>query len=297
MDKILLVLNPVAGKARAKFRIYQVADWFYQRGYLTTVLATARKNDAADFVKKYAGGHVLIVCCGGDGTLNEMITGMIEMQCALPIGYLPAGTTNDMAKTLRIPRNLKKAAKIVLNETPVPQDVGRFNHTEYFSYIASFGAFTKTSYATPQRLKNRLGHLAYVFDGIRSVGDIRPYRLKVISDQVREEGDFVFGSVTNSISVGGMFQFGRKDICLNDGLFEVMLIRNPVDLRQKHDILYGLIHRKFDEEHHILFFQSDKITFQFEQGTTWTVDGEFAGQPDEVLIENLHNAVQIIRKP
>lgn len=297
MKKILLVLNPVAGKARAKFRIYKVADWFYQKGYLTTVLATAKKNDAADFVKKYADGHELVVCCGGDGTLNEMITGLIESQCEIPLGYLPAGTTNDMAKTLHLPGNLNQAAKIILNEKPIPQDVGLFNGTQYFTYIASFGAFTRASYATPQWLKNRLGHLAYVFDGIRSVGNIQPYRIQIISSEVQEEDDFVFGSVTNSLSVGGTFRLKREDVCLNDGQFEVMLIRNPRDLRQTHNILHALVHQNYQQESNILFFHTNKILFRFKKGTTWTVDGEFAGQPDEVQIENLHNAVQIIRKP
>lgn len=295
MKKILLIINPVAGNARAKFRTFHIADWFYKRGYLTTALTTTQKGDATNFVKQYVNEHDIIVCYGGDGTLNEIISGLLQAASKTPVGYLPAGTTNDMAKTLHLPKNMKKAAKIIVNEKPIYQDIGIFNNTQYFSYIASFGAFTKASYATPQWLKNKFGHLAYVLDGIKSVGNIRPYRLKVISGDLQEEAEFIFGSVTNSFSVGGMFQFKSTDICLNDGKFEVLLIRNPRNMVQMRSIIYDLFHQKFDRDN-ILFFHTNKVMFQFEEETAWTVDGEFAGQPNEVYIENLHHAIKIIHK-
>lgn len=295
MKKILLIINPAAGKSRTKYRVFHIGDWFYNKGCTTTVLTTSKKGDAADFVKQYAAENDIVVCCGGDGTLNEVISGVMQTQLNKPIGYLPAGTTNDMAKTLHLSRDIKKSAKIILNEEPVSLDIGAFNETQFFSYIASFGAFTKVSYSTPQWLKNRFGHLAYVMDGIKSLGDIHPYHVEVISQEFEGEGDFIFGSVTNSCSVGGMLKLKETDVCLNDGKFEILLIQNPHNLLEFRNIVYNLRHHKLSEEN-ILFFRSSKITFQFGQETEWTVDGEYAGKSKEVRIQNMHNAVQIIRK-
>ncbi len=293
--KILLITNPTAGKQRAKAGVTSAADLFLEKGYITTALTTTKKGDAAEFVEEFAGQHDMVVCCGGDGTLNEIISGLMQAESRIPIGYIPAGTTNDMAKTLHLSKNIKKAVYVVLNGQPVYQDIGIFNNTDYFSYVASFGAFTKVSYATPQWMKNKFGHLAYVLDGIRSVGDIHPYRLKVTADGLEEEGEFVYGSVTNSSSVGGIIQFKREDVCLNDGQFEVLLVRNPTNPVEVRSIFYGLIHHNYNKNN-VLFFHAKEISFQFEQETSWTVDGEFAGRPREVHIKNLHNAVQIIRK-
>ncbi|HEX3038216.1 MAG TPA: diacylglycerol kinase family protein [Oscillospiraceae bacterium] len=292
--KVLLIINPTAGKKKLNHENVDIADLLRKKGYTATALETEKKGDATDFVKQHAGNHDIIVCCGGDGTLNEIITGLMQSNSQNPIGYIPTGTTNDMAKTLRLPKNIKKATHMIWNGEPIDQDVGIFNDTQYFSYIASFGAFTKVSYATPQWLKNRFGHAAYVIDGIKSVGDIHPYQLKVTSDGIEEEGEFIFGSVTNSCSVGGTLQFKKEDVCLNDGKFEVLLVRNPRNPIELRSIIYGVLHKKYDEKH-ILFLHANQVTFQFDKETPWTVDGEFAGEPQTVCIENLHNAVKFIR--
>lgn len=293
--KVLLIINPTAGKKKIKFDSFDIPKLFCKNGYAVTALLTAKAGDAAEFVQQYAKGHDVLVCCGGDGTLNEIITGCMQSGCKLPIGYIPAGTTNDMAKTLRLPQSMKKAVSVICKEQPIDQDVGMFNHSKYFSYIASFGAFTKVSYATPQWLKNRFGHMAYVIDGMKSVGDIRPYRLKVKADGLEDEGEFLFGSVTNSRSVGGTLQFKPEDVCLNDGQFEVLLIRKPNNPLELRSIIYGVLHNKYNKKH-ILFFHANEVTFEFKKEIPWTVDGEFAGQVQTVAIENLHNAVKIIRR-
>jgi diacylglycerol kinase (ATP) len=296
MKKILLIINPVAGKSRIKVRSAPIGEWFARKGYTATLLHTAGKGDAKDFVLQYAAENDAVVCCGGDGTLNEVISGMIESGTRKPIGYLPAGTTNDMARTLRLPSNLKKAATVVMTGQPAEQDIGNFNGTRIFSYIASFGAFTKVSYATPQWLKNRFGHLAYILDGIRDAGSIRPHRLSVVSDELEDEGDYVFGSISNSSSIGGTIRLKSTDVCLNDGKFEVLLIRNPQNILELRQIFYDLIHQRFQRNGNIRFFHTQKIQFRFQEETGWTVDGEYAGQPKEVCIEALHSAVRIIRK-
>ena len=297
MRKILLIINPAAGMAKKKLHIFRTADWFREKGFTVAVMTTSKKGDAEDFVRRYAEQNDIIVCCGGDGTLNEVISGLMRFGFHNPVGYLPAGTTNDMARTLHLPTGIGKAAKVVVSEAPVPQDVGCFNGTQYFTYIASFGAFTQVSYGTPQRLKNIFGHFAYVLDGIRSVGDIRPCRVKVFRDGSGEceEGDFIFGSVSNSSSIGGVLHLSSSQVSLNDGAFEVLLIRNPPNLIEFQKMLHDIRRRNFGNSL-IEFFHTGEIRFVFEKETDWTVDGEYAGKPSEVEIKNLHGAVSIIRR-
>jgi len=292
--KVLLIVNPTAGKMKSKSELFDIINLFRENNYITTTITTASKGDATTIVKQYANEHDMIVCCGGDGTLNEIISGLMQIKSQIPIGYLPAGSTNDMAKTLKLPMNINKAAHAFLNGQPTLHDIGIFNNTHFFSYIASFGAFTKVTYATPQWLKNKLGHFAYYLDGIKRVGDIHPYRVKVNSDNFETEDEFIFGCITNSTSVGGLFQLNSADVCLNDGKFEVLLIRYPRNPMELRSIIKGLIHRKYDERY-VLFFHTDHITFQFEKMISWVVDGEFAGQIQNVTIKNKQNVISFIQ--
>lgn len=295
MSRLLLIFNPAAGVSKKKPRAFRIADWFATKGYDVTVMATEKQNDAKEFAARRAEEYDLVVCCGGDGTLNEVITGMMESGCRKPIGYLPAGTTNDMARTLRLPANVKKAVKVVAEESAVPQDIGSFNGTRYFTYIASFGAFTSASYATPQWLKNRLGHFAYVLDGIRSVGEIRPYRASVVRDGAEERGEYIFGSVSNSSSIGGVLHLDSSEVSLNDGVFEVLLIRNAPNLMEFQKILHDLRRRNFQNPY-VEFFHTSYLRMTFDEEADWTLDGEYAGKPREVEIKNLRGAVSIIRR-
>ena len=295
MNRVLLIFNPAAGISKRKPRAAQIADLFAAQKCGVTVMETEKRNDAEEFAAHSARNYDLVVCCGGDGTLNEVITGMMRAGCRKPIGYLPAGTTNDMARTLRLPSNVKKAAKLVLAGKPVPQDIGLFNGERYFTYIASFGAFTRVSYATPQWLKNRLGHFAYVLDGIRSVGEIRPYRAEVAHDGLKENGEYIFGSISNSSSIGGVLHLDPSELSLNDGAFEVLLIRNAPNLVEFQKILHDLKHRNFRNPY-LAFFHTGCLRLTFEEETDWTLDGEYAGRPREVEIRNLRGAVSIIRK-
>lgn len=297
MRKLLLIINPAAGMAKKKPRVFRIADWFRSKGFAVAVMTTSKKGDAEDFVRRYAEQNDAVICCGGDGTLNEVISGLMHFGSQKPVGYLPAGTTNDMARTLHLPSNLKKAARVVISERPVPQDVGSFNETQYFTYIASFGAFTQVSYGTPQWLKNIFGHFAYVLGGLRSVGEIRPCRIRVFRNGSGdgEEGDFIFGSVSNSSSIGGVLHLESSQVSLNDGEFEVLLIRNPPNLIEFQKMLHDLRRRNF-ENSLIEFFHTSTIRLVFDQPTDWTLDGEYAGKAQEVEIKNLHGAVSVIRR-
>ena len=296
MKKILFIVNPTAGRTRGKSHMFEAADWFRDKGCEVTALTTTKKGDAEAFVGEYAGANSAVVCCGGDGTLNEVITGMmkLEQRDRKPIGYLPAGTTNDMANTLHLPRNLKKAVRIVLGGNPLSQDVGCFGGSRYFTYIASFGAFTKTSYSTPQRLKNLFGHFAYVLDGLKNLGDIHPSRLRVEIDGKPLEGEFIFGSVSNSTSIGGVLKLKDSDIGLDDGKFEVLLIRNPQNMLEFQNLLHDLRRHRFSNPY-VTFAHASRAAFHFDEPTDWTLDGEYAPGGTDTVIENLRGAVRLIR--
>lgn len=290
--KALLVTNPRAGRMRGMSAAPIISRMLGEHGYDVEIFTTDMPKEATDIAAKYAGKKDLVVCCGGDGTFTEVLSGLMSLPRTIPIGYVPVGTTNDLARTLRIPKKIDRAVRVILYGAPIPYDIGRFNDSAYFSYIASFGAFTKASYATPQWMKNRFGRLAYFIDGIKSVGEIHPYAVKIRADDFRENGLFLFGSVSNSTSVGGVCQFESRDVGLNDGKFEVLLVRNPQNPADLRNILFGLRHRKYDARY-ICFLHARHVEMEFERDVAWTTDGEFAGVHRTVCIENLHNAINI----
>ena len=295
--RVLLIINPSSGPQKGKLTYYDIIDYYAGHDCVTTTMKTEGANDAADFVRQYGPENDLVVCCGGDGTLNEVITGMMSLEDRKPIGFLPCGSTNDMARTLKLPyKSLKKCRAVTLDGTPVPHDVGLFNGSRYFNYVCSFGAFTRVSYATPRWLKKSLGHFAYILDGIVSLGDIKPVHMQItLGDGTEIENDYIYGGVTNALSVGGLVKLKENDVALNDGIFEVMLIRNPKSASELQQILNGVLKQQFDDEY-VRFLHTDKITFRPEKPVGWTVDGEFGGEPDEVTAECLHNAVSIMRR-
>ncbi len=296
LDKVkqaLLIINPTAGKTKTESKIDEIISLFEKNIHVVTPLITSKKGDATDFVREYAKLHDAIICCGGDGTLNEIISGLMTMGYSIPIGFIPSGTTNDLASTLNISTDIKKSFKVFLSGNPVYHDIGIINNSYYFSYIASFGAFTKVAYATPQWLKNKLGHFAYVLDGIKSVGEIKPYKVKIKAENFELEDEFIFGSISNSLSIGGIVKLDKEEVSLNDGKFEVLLVRNPHNHVELRGILYGLSHKKYDKKY-IIFLKTSEIKLDFLEETDWTCDGEHAKPGKSIFITNCHNAVQFI---
>ena len=320
--RVLLILNPVSGKFQPKTSMFEIVSVITKGGCVPTTLMTGGQGDAERFVETYADSHDIVVCCGGDGTLNETISGMMRCERRKPIGYIPCGSTNDMARTLKLPTgNVKKAAKALMAADNVHQDVGRFLDaagtldTRYFMYVASFGAFTKVSYATPRWKKNLFGHMAYIMGGVMAIGDIKPWHVKIECEQLTLEDDFAFGSVTNSTSIAGVLKLDEERVALNDGKFEVMLIRQPKTASDMQKIIDALVrlakendgrHRTplprkeppADEKPMLYFFHTDHITFtpDASKPMPWTIDGEYGGTPAVVDIQNLHGAVELLRK-
>lgn len=293
MKKILLIINPFSGRAKIQTELLNVIKEFNYKNIETKVQITLGPKHAIEIVKN-ANDIDYIVCSGGDGTLNEVITGLISVNKNIPIGYIPSGSTNDFAMTFNLPLNIIDATKQIINGTPFPIDVGQFNEDRYFSYVASFGVFSAVSYSTPQPVKNTLGHLAYVFNGITDLGNIKPYTVKIKTNNSTYKDDFVFGAVLNTTSVGGLIKLDNINVDLQDGLFEVVLVKTPKTLTDLNDILYGISNVDFSNNI-FKFIKTDKITFEFETIPNWALDGEEAKGTKKVEIINLNKKVQIIR--
>jgi len=294
-QNILLIINPVAGRKIAKKLIYRIVDLLCRNNYKTTIFSTGDKGEAAQFVKAHAHEFNKIICCGGDGTLNETFTGLIDAGINIPVGYIPTGTTNDLATALKLTKNPKKAMQISVEGNNRVHDLGVFNDDRYFTYIASFGAFTSVAYRTPQWMKNSLGRAAYFINGVPSLTDIQPHKAKVIADGTQIEGEFVFGSVTNSTIIGGIIKLNESEVHFDDGLFEVMLVRNPETPMDLSKSIQCIVSHEYDEEY-VLFLRAKEVLFTFEEPTDWTVDGEFAGTVNVADIKNLQGRAEIVVK-
>lgn len=292
MKKLLLVINPRAGQRKANKVIPEIIRIFADAGYRCEIYVTAAAGDATQHVAGCAAEFDRIVCIGGDGTLNETIAGLMQAGVELPIGYIPAGTTNDYASSLNLSADVLQAASDAVTGTVTQLDVGTFNG-RFFTYTASCGAFTRASYSTPQSLKNSIGHLAYVLEGIKDLPSLRPFHLKVETEERVLEDDFLFCSVTNSMSVGGILKLDSEMVSLNDGRFEVMLVRSPSTALQLSTILHGLTTLDLPNEM-VHFFSARNISVACDQPMEWTLDGERAEGAPVIEMHNLHSAVQIV---
>ena len=297
MKKLLFVYNPRAGKEMLKPRLSDVLDIFVKAGYEVTVHPTQAYRDAYYQIKEYeVGKYDLIACSGGDGTIDEVATGMMKRRemgkDVVPVGYIPAGTTNDFAKSLHIPRKPLAAADNAVKGVPFPCDIGKFNDS-VFVYIAAFGIFTDVSYETDQAVKNVLGHMAYILEGAKRIFNIPSYKIKVEHDGEVIEDEFIFGMVTNSRSVGGFSNMVVKNIVFDDGLFEVTLIKTPKNPIALQEIIAALLIEQVDTKH-MYTFKTKKITFDSVEEIPWTLDGEFGGEQDYVEIENVQKAMEIM---
>lgn len=294
-EKVLFVYNPVAGKSEIKTELADIVGILSGDSRLVTCYPTKSRGDARDFVSARPEDYAYVVCAGGDGTLDEVVSGMMEstVNPVIPIGYIPTGTTNDFATSLGISSNKKEAAKIAVQGKVMECDLGRFNKSMYFTYVAAFGLFTESSYETPQDLKNLLGHMAYVLQGLMDLGKTRTYHFRVESDELSVSDEFVYGMVTNSKSVGGIADITGSKVDMSDGLFEVTLIRMPANPLELSDILSYLSHLT-DSSDLVYQFKTSHIVLESTERVKWTRDGEYAGTFKRVELTNLHKALKIL---
>ncbi len=290
--RLLLLLNPCAGQKRANRYLPEIIRLYNDCGYECVVYVTACGGDATRHVREHAGEYERIVCIGGDGTLNETIAGLVESGQDCPVGYIAAGTTNDYANSLGLSTDIMQAAQDAVDGEGIRFDLGSFNGRQ-FIYTASCGAFARTSYTTSQTAKNLLGHLAYILEGIRDLPSLKPIRMRVESDDRVIDGEFLFCAVTNSISVGGILKLNRDVVRLNDGVFEVMLIKNPTLPTQLTRILMALRSSDLPCEM-IHFFTADRLSIETEEDVEWTLDGERGDCGRRFDVVNLHRRVELV---
>ena len=293
--RMLLLVNPNAGKGAFKTVLSEILHIFCDNSWVPTVVFTKYAGEAPGIVTRHAKDYDMVACLGGDGTLSEVAAGLMRMEEAdrRPIGYIPLGTTNDVARTLGISFKPLEAAKSLMTGSPTRYDIGQFGFDNFFTYVAAFGAFTEVSYGTPQETKQALGHLAYMLEGIRSLTKITDYHAVVEYDGGVLEDDFIFGAVTNSTSVSGLVRLDAGRVDLSDGLFEVLLVKKPADLLALSDILTSVLSTDFSGPN-VMFLKSHEVRFMFNENVAWTRDGEDGGSHRDVYIVNRHPAVEII---
>lgn len=296
MKNLLFIINPVAGRRHARSAMFDVVHTFCKAGYNVTTAVTLERGHGKQMARDAAkNGYDLVVCIGGDGTLNEIISGLAESDNPLPLGYIPAGSTNDFARTLGLSLTPAKAAENITREIPKTLDIGSFNNGEgYFSYIASFGAFSAASYNAPQSAKNKFGHFAYVLEGINEIGKIHSYNITLKGDGKDYSGRYIFGAVSNTRSVGGIVKLKDDEVDLNDGLFEVTLIKRPFNYMDLQNIVMGITTSNFDNKSFV-HFQASHLDFQLSKAVPWTLDGEEANGGDHIVLDNLYKKITIYK--
>lgn len=290
--RLLFVFNPHSGKAQIKNQLLDIVDVMVKAGYEVTVYPTQEQGDATRKVEQEAGAYDLVVCCGGDGTLDEAVTGMMRRGEKVPLGYIPAGSTNDFATSLGIPKDMVRAAEAAVRGREFQCDIGSFNN-DYFVYVAAFGLFTAVSYKTSQEWKNVLGHAAYILEGMRSLHEIPSFLMQVHYGSIRLQDEFVFGMISNSTSVGGFKGMTGRDVLLDDGVFEVTLIRKPRNPMELNEIIASLVNL-VDDTDMVYSFKTDEVQITSRDPVSWTLDGEFGGEHTEVAIRNLRQAIGIV---
>lgn len=294
--KILFIINPKSGKGLIRNHLMDIIDIFVKAEMKVAVYTTQEKLDACRVTETQAKKYDMIVCSGGDGTLDEVITGMMTLEPGerKPVGYIPAGSTNDFAGSLGLPKHMKEAARLIVAGKPYACDIGGFNE-DYFVYIAAFGAFTDVSYLTKQEVKNVLGHLAYVLEGAKRLFNLKACHMKITIGSEQIEDDFLYGMVTNSQSVGGFKNITGKNVLLDDGVFEVTLIRMPKNPMELQEILGGILRQEMDNDL-IYSRKASHVVFESEEAVSWTLDGEYGGDHRRAEVYDHMRAVSIMAR-
>ncbi len=292
MKKMLFIYNPKSGQGQIRNHLSAILEKLSAGGYDLTVYPTKESMDACRIVCQRAGEFDLIVCSGGDGTLNEVVTGLMQEGITRCVGYIPAGSTNDFANSLGLPRQMDKAAQLIVDGTPFSCDIGKFNK-DYFVYVAAFGMFTDVSYQTKQEMKNLFGHAAYVLEGMKRIGNWKSVHLEVESTEYTGSGDFILGLIANSNSVGGFKGLTGKDIEINDGLFEVLLVHTPANLMEWQEAITTVLLQN-KSSRLVERFKTQRLTIRSEEPVSWTRDGENGGEWTQVDVENLHQKLNIM---
>ena len=290
--KLLFIVNPRAGRSKSRSPLFDAISVFSEAGYLTSLHKTSAPGDASVTAAREGEEYDLIVAAGGDGTLNEVITGLMRLEKRPPLGYLPQGSTNDFAASLQISGNPVTAARAIVRNVPRMLDIGQWNE-RYFVYVASFGAFVKSSYSAPQAAKNALGHFAYILEGMKDLNTLRPYQVKLTADGEVLNGEYLFGAVCNSTSIGGLMKLDPERVVLDDGKFELLLIPNPRTAQDLQNLVLALLNQQYDSQG-LVFRHVSHIHLETDEDLPWSLDGEYAASAPAVEIVNCQRAVTML---
>lgn len=292
--KLMLIVNPAAGRGAYKTNFADAMQLLARGGCSVTLFYTEKRGDAMRFAAEHAKHFDAVACIGGDGTLSEVLAGLMKLDSPPPVGYFPMGTANDVATTLGLPKNdVLAAASRLLHGTPHPFDVGAFGDRDYFSYIAAFGAFTEVSYTTPQDQKKMLGHLAYVLQSMQQLPKLAPIHARIEYDGGVLDGMFLYGGVSNSTSVAGIVRLPEAMVSLGDGVSELVLVRDPGSVAAFAEVVSSVLSERFDSEN-LLILHTKKARFHFDKPVPWTRDGEEGGAYTDVEIRNIKCPVELI---
>jgi len=290
--RLLLILNPISGKKTGKRHLSDVVEQFCRADYTPTVFVTTGRGNARDLARTHGGEADLVVCLGGDGTFNEVVAGLLDGGHTTPMGYVPCGSTNDFASSIGLKKTIPAATAAILSGTPHTYDVGLFGE-RYFSYVASFGIFSRASYATPQNVKNALGHLAYLLEGVKELSNIHPWHVRFEVDGTVVEGDYLFGAVSNATSVGGVLTLDPQAVDMNDGLLELLLVKMPRNAVELSECIRALAEQRYDTSA-ITFMSGSDFTVTAAPTMEWSLDGEWGSGAETIRIRNLRDAIRLI---
>ena len=289
--KLLMIVNPTAGRNKPRGPLFDAAAELCDAGYLLSIHTTTSPDDAAQTAAARGGDYDAVVAVGGDGTLNQVVSGLMTLECPPLLGYIPQGSTNDFAASLHLPLDPVSAVEQIVQDPPRQQlDIGRWNQ-RYFVYVASFGAFARSSYAAPQAAKNALGHFAYILEGMKDLNSLRPYQVKITADGECLDGEYLFGAVCNSTSIGGLMKLNPERVVLDDGKFELLLIPNPRTPADLQNLVFALLNQQYDR---LIFRHVSSVRLETEEELPWSLDGEFAASAPAVEIENLQRALTLL---
>ena len=295
MKKLLFIFNPKSGKGQIRTKLLDIIDIFTKAGYEVITHPTQAARDASRTIVSYADQIDMVVCSGGDGTLDEVVDGLMMSRPELPLGYIPAGSTNDFANSVGIPATLLDAAKDIVDGRTYLCDVGLFNDKR-FVYVAAFGAFTDVSYQTDQNMKNVLGHMAYVLEAGKRIFNLPSYKVSIETDRFQIEDEFIYGMVTNARSVGGIKGITGDAVDMSDGLFEVTMVRTPQNPVELPEIANALLNPKAESKM-VLKMKARDIRIVSEMPIPWTLDGEYGGDHKDVEIVNKHRSLRLMLNP
>ncbi len=290
--KLLLIDNPRSGRSKSRSPLFDAMSIFSEAGYLISVHKTTAAGDAAQTAAREGGSYDLVVAVGGDGTLNETISGLMTLDAPPLLGYLPQGSTNDFAASLHISLNPVTAAAAIVRHEPTVLDIGCWNE-RYFAYVASFGAFTKSSYTAPQSAKNALGHFAYILEGMKDLDTLRPYRIRLTADGESLDGEYLFGAVCNSTSIGGLMKLDPERVVLDDGKFEMLLVPNPKTPLELQNLIFALLNQQYDSQG-LVFRHVSSLRLETDEALPWSLDGEYAPSVPVVAIDNRQGALRFL---